>query len=106
MARVMARITGNTIEESRSSDGGKTAGTVGKKRKANSMMPMLADITGNLHIGMAALASAIGVGIIGYKAAEATGRNPGAADQIRNNAIIFAALAEGVVFFAIFLAPK
>ena len=36
--------------------------------------------------------------------AEATGRNPGAADQIRNNAIIFAALAEGVVFFAIFLA--
>jgi F-type H+-transporting ATPase subunit c len=40
------------------------------------------------------------------KAAEATGRNPGAAGAIRNQAIIFAALAEGVVFFAIFLAPK
>jgi F-type H+-transporting ATPase subunit c len=60
-------------------------------------------ITGNLHVGLAAIGSAIGVGIIGLKAAEATGRNPGAADQIRNNAIIFAALAEGVVFFAIFL---
>ena len=68
------------------------------------MMPMLAEIAGNLHVGLAALGSAIGVGVIGFKAAEATGRNPGAADQIRNNAIIFAALAEGVVFFAIFLA--
>ena len=74
------------------------------KQIHNTMTPMLAEITGNLHIGLAALASAIAVGIIGYKAAEATGRNPGAADQIRNNAIIFAALAEGVVFFAIFLA--
>jgi F-type H+-transporting ATPase subunit c len=68
------------------------------------MMPMLAEIAGNFHVGLAAFGSAIGVGIIGFKAAEATGRNPGAADQIRNNAIIFAALAEGVVFFAIFLA--
>jgi F-type H+-transporting ATPase subunit c len=61
-------------------------------------------MTGSLHIGLAALGSAIGVGIIGMKAAEATGRNPGAAGAIRNQAIIFAALAEGVVFFAIFLA--
>jgi F-type H+-transporting ATPase subunit c len=64
---------------------------------------MFAEISGSLHVGLAAIGSAIGVGIIGLKAAEATGRNPGAADQIRNNAIIFAALAEGVVFFAIFL---
>ena len=63
-------------------------------------------MTGSLHIGLAAIGSAIGVGIIGMKAAEATGRNPGAAGEIRNMAIIFAALAEGVVFFAIFLAPK
>jgi F-type H+-transporting ATPase subunit c len=68
------------------------------------MMPMLAELSGNFHVGLAAIGSAIGVGIIGLKAAEPTGRNPGAADQIRNNAIIFAALAEGVVFFAIFLA--
>ena len=63
-----------------------------------------AGLKGSLHIGLAALGSAIGVGIIGMKAAEATGRNPGAAGAIRNQAIIFAALAEGVVFFAIFLA--
>ena len=68
--------------------------------------PMLAELTGNLHIGLAAIGSAVGVGIIGMKAAEATGRNPGAAGEIRNMAIIFAALAEGVVFFAIFLAKK
>ena len=37
------------------------------------------------------------------KAAEATGRNPDAAGDIRTQAIIFAALAEGVVFIAIFL---
>ena len=67
------------------------------------LVPMLAEITGSLHIGLAAIGSAIGVGIIGMKAAEATGRNPGAAGQIRNIAIILAALAEGIVFFAIFL---
>ena len=60
-------------------------------------------MTGSLHIGLAALGSAIGVGLVGMKAAEATGRNPGAAGEIRTQAIIFAALAEGVVFIAIFL---
>lgn len=68
------------------------------------MMPILAELSGNLHVGMAAIGSAIGVGIIGMKAAEATGRNPGAAGQIRNIAIILAALAEGITFFAIYLA--
>ena len=78
-----------------------------KQQKGNNMFsPMLAELSGSLHIGLAAIGSAIGVGIIGMKDAEATGRNPGAAGEIRNMAIIFAALAEGVVFFAIFLAPK
>ena len=67
-------------------------------------MNILAELTGNLHIGLAALGAAIGVGMIGFKAAEATGRNPGAAGDIRNIAIILAALAEGIVFFAIYLA--
>ena len=57
-----------------------------------------------IHIGLAALGSAIGVGLVGAKAAEATGRNPGAAGEIRTQAIIFAALAEGIVFIALFLA--
>ena len=61
-------------------------------------------ITGNLHIGLAAFASAIAVGIIGAKASEAVGRNPGAATQILVQAILSTAFAEGIVFFAIFLA--
>jgi F-type H+-transporting ATPase subunit c len=65
---------------------------------------MLAELTGNLHVGMAAIGSAIGVGIIGMKAAEAVGRNPGAAGKILTQAIISSALAEGIIFFAIFLA--
>ncbi len=61
-------------------------------------------LSGNLHIGLAAVGAAIGIGFIGAKAAEATGRNPGAAGDIRTIAIILAALVEGIVFFAIFLA--
>ena len=67
-------------------------------------MEILAALDGSLHVGLAALCSAIGVGLVGMKAAEATGRNPGAAGEIRTQAIIFAALAEGIVFIAIFLA--
>ncbi len=67
-------------------------------------MEMLAALDGSLHVGLAALGSAIGVGLVGMKAAEATGRNPGAAGDIRTQAIIFAALAEGIVFIASFLA--
>ena len=64
----------------------------------------LAEITGNLHIGLAALGSALAVGAIGSKASEAVGRNPGAATSILIQAILSSALAEGIVFFAIFLA--
>ncbi len=67
-------------------------------------MEMLAEIQGNIHVGLAAIGSAIGVGIIGMKASEAVGRNPGAAGQILTQAIISSALAEGIIFFAIFLA--
>lgn len=68
---------------------------------AASVAPVAAS---KIHIGLAALGSAIGVGLVGAKAAEATGRNPGAAGEIRTQAIIFAALAEGIVFIALFLA--
>ena len=57
----------------------------------------------NLHVALAAIGAAIGIGLIGFKATEATGRNPGAAGDIRTLAIILAALVEGIVFFAIFL---
>ncbi len=70
------------------------------------MMPMLAELSGSLHIGLAALGAALGVGFIGMKASEAVGRNPGASTKILVQAILAIALAEAIVFYAIFLAPK
>ena len=61
-------------------------------------------MTGNIHIGLACLGAALGVGFIGMKASEAVGRNPGAATKILVQAILSTAFAEGIVFFAIFLA--
>lgn len=68
-------------------------------------LPMvMAAIEGKFHVAFAALGSGIGIGLLGMKAAEATGRNPGAAGNILTISIILAALIEGIVFFAIFLA--
>jgi len=61
-------------------------------------------MTGSIHIGLAALGAALGVGLIGMKASEAVGRNPGASGPILTQAIISTAFAEGIVFFAIYLA--
>ena len=67
--------------------------------------PLLAaELAGSLHVGLAALGAALGVGLIGMKASEAVGRNPGAATKILVQAMLSTAFAEGIVFFAIFLA--
>lgn len=63
-------------------------------------------VTGNLHVGLAALGAALGVGFIGMKASEAVGRNPGAATKILVQAILAIAFAEAIVFYAIFLVAK
>lgn len=68
------------------------------------LMFIVAALEGKFHVGLAAIGSGIGIGLLGMKAAEATGRNPGAAGDILKIAIILAALIEGIVFFAIFLA--
>jgi len=68
------------------------------------MLHLLAELSGNFHIGFAAIGSALGVGFIGAKASEAVGRNPGAATPILVQSILAMAFAEGIVFFAIFLA--
>ncbi len=65
---------------------------------------LLAAIEGKLHVGLAALGSGLGIGLLGMKASEATGRNPGASGKVLTISIILAALIEGIVFFAIFLA--
>ena len=76
------------------------------------LLPLAADvvetaaktgIAGNIHVGLAALGAALGVGLIGGRASEAVGRNPGAATPILVQSILSTAFAEGIVFFAIFL---
>ena len=64
---------------------------------------ILAELSGNIHIGLAGLGAGLGIGLIGAKAAEATGRNPGASGAVLTISIILAALAEGLIFIAIFL---
>ena len=68
------------------------------------LSPFLGELTGSVQSGMAAIGAGLGIGLIGAKAAEATGRNPGAAGNVLTISIILAALIEGIVFFAIFLA--
>ena len=70
------------------------------------ILPLLAELTGSFHIGLAALGASLGVGMIGMSAASAVGRNPGAATPILVQAILAIALAEAIVFYALFLAPK
>ena len=60
-------------------------------------------MTGNLHVALAALAAAVAVGMIGMKAAEAVGRNPGAATPILVQSILAIAFAEAIVFYTLFL---
>lgn len=72
----------------------------------NALLPILAEIqmTANWTVAVAAFSSAIGVGWVGAKAAESVGRNPGAFVPILVIAILGMALAEAIVFYAIFLA--
>jgi F-type H+-transporting ATPase subunit c len=61
-------------------------------------------MSGSIHIGLAALGAAIGVGLIGASASAAVGRNPGAATKILVQSILSIAFAEAIVFYALFLA--
>ena len=63
-------------------------------------------MTGSLHVGLAALGAAIGVGLIGMKASDAVGRNPGASTKIMVQAILAIAFAEAIVFYALFLVKQ
>ena len=51
-------------------------------------------------LGVAGLGGAIGVGMVGAKAAEAVGRNPGAFGQILTISIIGMALSEAIALYA------
>ena len=83
---------------SRADDGNPT-----NKERHITMINLLADITGSIQGGLGCLGAAIGVGLVGFKAAEAVGRNPGASTKILVQGIIGMALAEAVAFYALFL---
>jgi F-type H+-transporting ATPase subunit c len=68
----------------------------GRDRKGDQM-------SGSLHVGLAALGAAIGVGLIGFGASVAVGRNPGAATKILVQSILAIAFAEAIVFYTLFL---
>lgn len=59
-----------------------------------------AGITGSITMGLGGAGAAIGVGLVGSKAVEAVGRNPGAFGNILTLGIIAMALAEGLGIIA------
>ena len=63
-----------------------------------------AGITGSFTLGMAGLGSGIGIGLVGAKAAEAVGRNPGAFGRVLTLSILGMALAESIAIYALILA--
>ena len=72
-----------------------------------STLPLvLGTLSGNIHVGLAALGAAIGVGLIGMGASSAVGRNPGASAKIMVMAILTIAFAEAIVFYALFLVKQ
>jgi len=66
-------------------------------------MNLLAEMTGSIHVGLAALGAALSVGLIGMKASDAVGRNPGASTKILVQSILAIAFAEAIVFYSLFL---
>ena len=65
---------------------------------------LAAELGGNLTVGLAAFGAALAVGMIGMRASDAVGRNPGASTKILVQAILAIAFAEAIVFYALFLA--
>ena len=67
------------------------------------MMHILAELSGNLPIALVGLGAAIGVGMVGSKASEAIGRNPGAFGKIFMVALLGMAFAEGLAILVYFV---
>ncbi|RKX36039.1 MAG: ATPase [Verrucomicrobia bacterium] len=67
------------------------------------MIELIAAMDGSIQGALGCMGAAIGVGLVGMKAVEAVGRNPGASGKILVQGIIGMALAEAVAFYALFL---
>ena len=61
-------------------------------------------VTGSFTLAIAGAGAAIGVGLIGMKAVEAVGRNPGAMGKVLTLSIIGMALAEAIAIYALIIA--
>jgi F-type H+-transporting ATPase subunit c len=70
------------------------------------MMPMLAELTGNLPVALVGLGAAIGVGLVGSKASEAIGRNPGSFGKVFTVALLGMAFAEGLAILTFFVVAR
>ena len=57
-----------------------------------------------LAIGLGALGPGIGIGILGYGAMQALGRNPEARGPIFTNMIVAIAMAEAIAIYALIVA--
>lgn len=64
---------------------------------------MTGDIGRGLTAALGCLSAAVGVGIIGMKAVEMVGRNPGASGKVLVQSILGMALAEAIAFYSLFL---
>ncbi len=58
-------------------------------------------ITGSFTLGIAGAGAAVGIGMIGARAVEAVGRNPGAFGKVLTLGIIGMALAEAIAIYAL-----
>jgi F-type H+-transporting ATPase subunit c len=61
-------------------------------------------ISGSFTLAIAGAGAAIGIGMVGAKAVEAVGRNPGAFGKVLTLGIIGMALAEAIAIYALILA--
>jgi F-type H+-transporting ATPase subunit c len=61
-------------------------------------------ISGGLVIALGGMAPAIAIGIIGYKAMEAIGRNPEASGKILPAMLLGMAFAEAIAIYSLILA--
>ena len=68
------------------------------------MIPLLAELTGNLHVGLAAFGAAIGVGMIWAAVVNGTARQPEARGAMLSTAFIGFALTEALAIIGIALA--
>ena len=60
-----------------------------------------AGIGAGIAAGGSVIGAGLGIGSIGSSAGEGIARQPEAVDQIRGNALLLAALVEGVAFFGV-----